>query len=82
MKAPVTIRFVSGREEKFEIEFPLGTGSQARLKEFVEKPHVVLQLGDELLIVPGAAIECISITLPKMGHPLDLGDIRSGKRLK
>jgi hypothetical protein len=82
VKAPVTIRFVSGREEKFEIELWGGTGTQARLQEFVDNPRLVLQTADELLIIPGAAIECISIKLPKGDSRLNLRDIRPATRVK
>jgi hypothetical protein len=83
MKNAVTIRYVSGREEKFEIEFWGGAGAETRLKEFVKSPTVVLQTGTELLVIPATAIECISISLPKDGkEKLDVGGVRAAKRLK
>jgi hypothetical protein len=82
MKSSVTIRFVSGREEEFEIELWGGTGAQARLQAFVEKPNLLLQTGDELLIIPGSAIECISIKVPKEDSRFNLSDIRAATRIK
>ena len=82
MKASVTVRFVSGREEKFEMELWGGTGAQARLQAFVEKPNLLLQTADELLIIPGSAIECISIKVPKGTNRFNLADIRPATRIK
>jgi hypothetical protein len=83
MKSTVTIRFISGREEKYEVEFWGGTGAQARFQDFIESPTVVLQAGGELLVMPSTAIECISIALPAdgKGH-VNLGTVRLAKRLK
>jgi hypothetical protein len=82
MKTLVTVRFASGREEKFEMDFWGGTGVQARLQAFAEKPNVLLQMGDEVLIIPASAIECISIKLPKGDSQLNLSDVRSARRIK
>jgi hypothetical protein len=83
MKTAVTIRYVSGREEKFEVEFWGGAGAEARFKEFVRSPTVVLQTAGELLVMPATAIECISISLPE--DPEDrvyLGNVRAAERLQ
>jgi len=82
MKASVTIRFTSGREEKFEMEFWGGPGAQARLRAFVEKPTLLLQTSDEVLIIPGSAIECISIKIKKGDSQFNLTDLRPATRIK
>ena len=82
MKATATIRYVSGCKEKFEIELWGGTGAKARLEAFVQTPNLVLQTPNELLIIPGSAIECISITLPdEADGRLDLDYVRAAERL-
>ena len=82
MKRVVTVRFISGREEKFEMEFWESTGAQARLQAFVEKPNLLLQTDDEVLIIPGSAIECISIKAQKGDSRFNLKDIRAATRVK
>ncbi len=82
MKTSVTVRYVSGREEKFEMEIGGGTGAQGRLQALVEKPNLLLQIGDELLVIPGSAIECISIKLPKGDRRFGLADIHPATRIK
>jgi hypothetical protein len=78
----VTVRYVSGRGEKFEIDLWGGAGAKDRLQAFLKTPNVVVQTDTELIIIPGSAIECISITLPEAGESqLHLGAIRSAKRL-
>src|SRR5262249_23139479 len=83
MKAALTVRFVSGREEQFEVELWGGSGAQARLDEVLKSPNRVLQTATEVIITPGSAVECLSIALPK-GAPgrLELQGIRKAKRLK
>jgi hypothetical protein len=83
MKTPVTIRYVSGKEERFEIELWGSSGAEARLSAFVKEPNLVLHTPNELIVIPGSAIECISITLPKAGDlPLNLRDLRPARRLQ
>jgi len=82
MRTPVTIRFISGREERFEIEFWGGPGAQARLRAFLEKPTLLLQTSDEVLIIPGSAIESISIKIQKGDTWVNLSDLRPAKRIK
>ena len=82
MKNWVTIRFTSGREEKFEMEFAGGAGAPARLQAFVENPTLVLKTVDEVLILPGSAIECISIKTQKGDDWSNLADLRPAKRIK
>jgi hypothetical protein len=83
MKASVTIRYHSGREEQFEVDFWGGTGAESRLQEFLKSPNVVLKTATELIVIPATAIESISVALPK-GEQLKpmLEGIRLAKRLK
>ena len=82
MKTSVTIRFISGREERFEMELWGGPGTQARLRKFLEKPTLILQTSDEVLIIPGSAIECISIKIQKGDARFGLSDFRPATRIK
>jgi hypothetical protein len=82
MKNSVTIRFTSGREEKFEMEFLGGVGAPSRLQAFLANPTLVLKAADEVLILPGAAIECISIKTQKGDDWSNLANLRPAKRLK
>jgi hypothetical protein len=59
-----------------------GPGAQARLQAFVEKPNLLLQTDDEVLIIPGSAIECISIKVQKGDSRLNLSDIRPATRIE
>lgn len=83
MKTQVTVRFTSGREEKFDMELWGGTGAQTRLHAFAENPKLILQTNDEVIIIPSSAIECISVKLQKGDSRLSLGDnVRPATRLK
>ena len=82
MKAAVTVRFVSGREEKFEMELWGGTGTQGRLQAFAENPSMILQTSDEVIIIPNSAIECVSIKVPKGDSRFNLSDVRPATRIK
>jgi hypothetical protein len=82
MKSPVTIRFISGREERFEVEFPGGAGTETRFKQFLGAPTVALQTAGELHIIPSTGIESISISLPKdVKQQIDIGNVLHAKRL-
>jgi hypothetical protein len=81
MKTVVTVRYASGREERFEMEFWMGSGSEARLQEFVEKPNLLLRTGEEVIIIPASAIECISIKVPKGDTRFEFSSARPAKRL-
>jgi hypothetical protein len=82
MQTKVTIRFVSGREEQFEVDFYGGTGTEARLKEFVKNPTVVLQTEKELVIIPATAIECIIMPIPESASKsIALPSVRKGRRV-
>jgi hypothetical protein len=83
MKASLTVRYLSGREEQFEVDFWAGTGAEARLKEFLKSPTVALQTATELVIIPGSAIESLSIALPENKQfRAALEGVRAAKRLK
>jgi hypothetical protein len=82
MKTSVTIRFLSGREEKFEMDIWGGTGAQGRLQAFVEKPDLLLQTGDEVLIIPGSAVECISVKVQKGDSRFNLSGVRPATRIR
>ena len=82
MKNAVTVRFTSGREESFEMQFSGGAGAPARLQAFVENPTLVLKTIDEVLIIPGSAIECISIKTQKGDDWSGLTGLRPAKRIK
>ncbi len=82
MKTLVTVRFVSGREEKFEMDLWGGSGAQARLKAFAENPTLVLQTDDEVIVIPSSAIECISAKVAKGDSRFNLKDIRPATRVK
>ena len=83
MKAALTVRYISGREERFEVEFWGGTASEDRLREFLKSPNVVLQTSTELLIIPASAVESLSIALPEDEQTRPpLKGIRVAKRLK
>ena len=82
MNTTMTIRYVSGRSEKFEIELWGGARTKERLDAFLQTPNLVIQTGAELILIPGSAVECVCIALPESGDSrLDLGEIRSAKRL-
>jgi hypothetical protein len=83
MKTKMTVRYVSGREEQFEVDIYGGKGGEFRLKEFVKDPTLVLQAENELILVPASAIECITLSLVSTGRDqIPLEGIRKAKRLK
>jgi hypothetical protein len=84
MKAVLTVRYLSGREEQFEVEFWGGANAEGRLQEFIKSPTVVLQTPDGLLIIPASAIESLLIALPEDEEEArpTLKTIRQAKRLK
>jgi hypothetical protein len=85
MKAVLTVRYLSGREEQFEFESWGGAGVEGRLQEFVKSPTIVLQTPDGLVIIPASAIESVLIALPEgmdeEARPT-FKTIRHAKRLK
>jgi hypothetical protein len=77
------VRFVSGREERFDVEFFGPTGAESRLKEFAKNPSLLLQTDKELIVIPATSIECITFALPASGgKSIDLPNVRKAKRLK
>lgn len=83
MKAKVTIRYISGREEEYEVTLQGGKFVEARLKEFANNPTILLQTDEEVIIIPATAIETITIPLSDSdGKLLDLPNVRRAKRMK
>jgi hypothetical protein len=80
MKTKMNVRYVSGREEQFEVEL-FGEAS-ADIDDFVRNPTIVLQTEKELIIIPSTAIECISLPVPEsVGSLIDSPTVRKGKRI-
>jgi hypothetical protein len=83
MKTTLTVRYTSGREEKFEVDYWGGARREARLQEFLKSPNVVLQTSTELIIIPATAIESLSIAFPEGGQPVAaLEGVRTATRLQ
>jgi hypothetical protein len=83
MKTKLTIRYVSGREEQFEVELYGGGAAEARLEEFINKPAIVLQTEKELVIIPATAVESITLPFPESaGKAVALPNVRKARRLK
>jgi hypothetical protein len=82
MKTKVNVRYVSGRQEQFEMEFFGGASAEARLKDFVTNPTIVLRAEKEIIIIPSTAIECITLPVPESaGSVINLSTVRKGKRV-
>jgi hypothetical protein len=78
-----TVRFLSGRVEKYEVELYGGPATETRLEEFTKNPTIVLKTETEVVIIPATAIESISLEWPGAEDPMmNLPNIRKGKRLK
>jgi hypothetical protein len=82
MKTKAVIRYVSGRSEEFEIELFGGSAAEARLKEFVKDPTIVLHTEKELVIIPATAIESVSLAWSDGAKDIALPNVRKAKRLK
>jgi hypothetical protein len=83
MKASLTVRYLSGRQEQFEVDFWGGAGAEGRLQDFLKSPNVVLQTATELIVIPASAIESLSIALPKeVKDRAAFESVRVAKRLK
>jgi len=79
----VVVRFVSGREEQYEMDFLGGGSAEHRLREFAKDPSLLLQIGDEVVIIPTSAIECITLKLPEADERIaDLPNVRKAVRSK
>jgi hypothetical protein len=83
MKTNLTIRYISGREEQFEVELFGGASAEDRLEQFAKKPTIVLQTAKEVVVIPATAIECITFPVPEpAGKAIGLPTVRKGKRIK
>jgi len=83
VKTKVNIRYVSGREEQFEIELYGGSSAENRLKEFSQDPTILLRTDNEVVIIPATAIERITFPLPDSEETaIALPGVRKGKRVK
>ena len=83
MKSKLTIRYISGREEQFEVEVFGGASAEDRLKELANSPALLLQTEKEVVIIPATAIESATLQLPEpAGRPIALPSVRQAKRLK
>ena len=82
MKTLLTVRYISGREERFEVDFWGGARAEVRLKEYLKSPNLALRTATELIIIPGSAVESISIALPddEQGRS-SLASVRPATRL-
>jgi hypothetical protein len=79
----ITVRYISGRVEQYEVELYGGASAEARLEAFSKDPTIVLQTEKEVVIIPATAIECITFPLPESGGTTtNLRNVRKGKRLK
>jgi hypothetical protein len=82
MKVKLSVRYLSGREEHFELGLEGGKLAELRLKEFVKDPTVLLKTADQVIIIPSHAIECLTLTLPPLDRePTPLAGVRNAKRL-
>ena len=83
VKTKVSIRYVSGREEQFELELFGGSSAENRLKEFSKDPTILLRTENEVVIIPATAIERITFPLPDSEETASaLSGVRKGKRVK
>jgi hypothetical protein len=79
MKTKVNVRYVSGRQEQFEVE--LFGGASPDVNDFIRNPTIALQSQKELIIIPSTAIECITLPVPESAGRLTSPTIRKGKRI-
>jgi hypothetical protein len=83
LRSIVSVRLLSGREEKFDVDFWGGSGAETRFKEFVNNPTIVLQLPGEVVVIPASAVESITFTTPDdTAEQIDIGNIRKAERVK
>jgi hypothetical protein len=80
MTTKVTVRYLSGRVEQYEVEIYGGPSAEARLEEFSKNPTIVLRTDKEVVIIPATAIETITLPLPESW--VTTMKTRKGKRLK
>jgi hypothetical protein len=78
----MTVRYVSSREERFEVEL-VGGSAEFPFREFLKDPTLVLKTDAELIIIPAHAIESISLALPESeSRQLALTNLRRATRLE
>jgi hypothetical protein len=83
VKTKATIRYVSGRSEEFEVDLFGGSNAEARLKEFMKDPTIVLQTDKEVVIIPASAIETITLGMPEaVAKEVSFPNVRKAKRVK
>jgi hypothetical protein len=83
VKSRVTIRYVSGRQDQFEVELLGEYTAEGRLKEFAKNPTIVLQTEKDVVIIPATAIESISMPIPDSpSGKVHLPNVRKAKRVK
>jgi hypothetical protein len=83
MKSKLTIRYISGREEQFEVELYGGPSAEDRLKDLAKGPALILQTEKEVVIIPATAIESATLQLPEpSGKAITFPGVRKAKRLK
>ena len=63
MSGKLTIQFINGKEKSFEFDpqVQLGEGATTKLKEMVASNALIIQLMDELEIIPFANIQSILV---------------------
>ena len=64
MSGKLTVQFVNGKEKSFEFDpqVQLGQGASTKLKEMIASNALVIQMEDELEIIPFANIQNILVT--------------------
>jgi hypothetical protein len=82
MKTAVTIRFTSGREERFEMELWGGSGPRHACRHLWRNRLCCFEAWTKVLVIPGSAIECISLKIPKGDSRFNLSEIRPATRIK
>jgi hypothetical protein len=83
MNTKIIIRYVSGREEQFEVEVFGGTTAEARLREFIKNPTLVFRTEKEVVIIPATAVESITVPLTESADKgRALPEVRKARRLK
>ena len=66
MNRRLTIRYVNGKEEQYEFRQAAGDSSAfLRLKEFLKSPTLMIQVENEIRIIPSTSVLSISIAWPK-----------------
>jgi hypothetical protein len=64
MSGKLTVQFVNGKEKSFAFDpqVQLGQGASTKLKEMITSNALIIQMEDELEIIPFANIQNILIT--------------------